>query len=296
LRRVSAIARATALEILSEPLSLLLLLATLAIVTLAPAFHYHQFGEASRMARDAGFSGLFLGGSLYAVFGILRSFRREVESGTLQMALAHPVSRGAFFRSKLLGAFLAQLVFWTTVSATAVTLVNGAEIGGLVATKSGDIARIWGPSLALGLATILLPLVVAAVLNRFFRIRFVLTSSLLSAVVALTGMAYAFHPEIVLRLLPVFLLLLLLSTVFLAASAAMAVRFPANLAASLVGLVAAAFMPAVGNYYLSDALAKGGRVEWPYVGWAALATLPAVAAFVLLGLRFFQERDIGESK
>lgn len=294
LRRVAAIARATALEILSEPLSLLLLLAGLVIAALAPAFHYHQFGEASRMARDAGLSSLFLCGSLFAVFGILRSFRREVESGTLQMALAHPVSRRAFFLSKVLGAVLAQLVFAVTVSGTTVTIVNGAEIGGLVASRSGDVARLWGPSLALGVATIVLPLVVGACLNRFFRFRFVLTSFALSMVVALGGTVYAFHWEIAGRLLSALVLLTIWTLMFLTASAAMSVRFRANVAASVMGVFAVACVPAVGNYYLSDALAKGGCIEWSYVGLAAAAVVPTVAAFLLLGLRFFRAGDIGD--
>lgn len=294
LRRVAAIARATALEILSEPLSLLLLLTGLVIATLAPAFHYHQFGEASRMARDAGLSSLFLCGTLFAVFGVLRSFRREVESGTLQMALAHPVSRRAFFLSKVLGAALAQLVFAVTVASTAVTIVNGAEIGGLVAAKSGDVARLWGPSLALGLSAIVVPLAVGAVLNRFFRFRFVLTSFVLSTAVALAGTAYAFHWEVAGRLLPVLVLLTAWSLVFLAASAAMSVRFRAHVAASAVGVLAVVSVPVVGNYYLSDALAKGGRVEWSYVGLASAVLVPAVTAFLLLGLRFFRAGDIGD--
>ena len=292
--RVAAIARATAFEILSEPLSLLLLLAALVTATLAPAFHYHQFGEASRMARDAGFSALFLGGLLFAVFGVLRSFRREIESGTLQMALAHPVSRSGFFLSKVLGAVLAQLAFAAILSATTVTIVNGAEIGGAVAQQTGDIARLWGPSLALGLATVVLPLVVGAMLNRFFRFRFVLTAFVTSLVVSLAGVGYAFHAEIAFRLLPVFVLLTGLALVFLSASAAFAVRFRANVAVSAVGVLALLAVPAVGNYYLSDALAKGGRVGWDYVGLAALVTLPAVLAFLLAGIRLFQAGDVGD--
>ena len=68
-------------------------------------------------------------------------------------------------------------------------------------------------------------------------------------------------------------------------------RVKANAAASAVGLVFAALLPAVGNYYLSNALAKGGVVPWPYVGLAALAALPAVAAFLLLGGVFADGKD-----
>ena len=49
---------------------------------------------------------------------------------------------------------------------------------------------------------------------------------------------------------------------------------------------------AVGNYYLADFLSKGGAVPWMYVAEALLASLPAVAAFVVLGVHLFERRDI----
>ena len=53
---------------------MLVLIAALSIEVLAPAFHYHQFGEATRMARDAGFSALFAGFLPFAgvAFNLLR--------------------------------------------------------------------------------------------------------------------------------------------------------------------------------------------------------------------------------
>ena len=51
-------------------------------------------------------------------------------------------------------------------------------------------------------------------------------------------------------------------------------------------------LPVVGNYYLADALSKGGSVPWSYVGLAALATASAVAFFLLLGIRFIEGRDV----
>ena len=134
MRRSSlSIIKATALEVLSEPLSLLVLLAALVLTVLAPAFHYHQFGEATRMARDAGLSSVLMGGLVVAVFGTIRAFRREVESGTMAMALAHPVSRTEFFLAKTLGAGAAYLVFASIVFLTALVIVDGAAIGGLIA-------------------------------------------------------------------------------------------------------------------------------------------------------------------
>ena len=294
MRRFRSIAHATALEILSEPLSLLVLLAALVLTVLAPAFHYHQFGEATRMARDAGLSSLFTCGAVIAIFGTIRSFRREIESGTMSMALAHPVSRTGFFLAKTLGSLAAYLVFASIVFLTALVIVDGAAIGGAIARQSGDVARLYGPNLAEGVGVIVLPLVVAAALNRFGRMRFVLSSFALAFVLALAFAALSIVHDATwaLLLLPVALLIVIFSAILLSASAAFAVRLRANAATSAAGVVLLLALPAVGNYYMSDALSNGGAVPWAYVGLAALVALPAVLLFLFLGSHFINGRDI----
>ena len=294
MRRFRSIAHATALEILSEPLSLLVLLAALVLTVLAPAFHYHQFGEATRMARDAGLSSLFTCGAVIAIFGTIRSFRREIESGTMSMALAHPVSRTGFFLAKTLGSLAAYLVFASIVFLTALVIVDGAAIGGAIARQSGDVARLYGPNLAEGVGVIVLPLVVAAALNRFGRMRFVLSSFALAFVLALAFAALSIVHDATwaLLLLPVALLIVIFSAILLSASAAFAVRLRANAATSAAGVVLLLALPAVGNYYMSDALSNGGAVPWAYVGLAALVALPTVLLFLFLGSHFINGRDI----
>ena len=294
MRRWAAIVRATALEMLSEPLSLLVLLAALALEVLAPAFHYHQFGEATRMARDAGFSALFTCGSVVAVFGTIRAFRREVESGTMQMALSHPISRGGFFVAKVAGAFAAYLAFAATVFGTSLAIVEGARVGGAIAARSGDVARLSGPFLAAGVAVMLVPLLLGAALNRFARFRFVLTALVAAFALALAagGVSAALDPALLPRYAPVAILLVSPALVLLVASAAFAVRLRANAAAAAAGIVAVLCMPAVGNYYMADALSKGGMVSWTYVALASLASLPAALSFALLGFRLVGGRDV----
>ena len=287
MRKFTSVLKATALEILSEPLSLLVLLAALAMTVLAPAFHYHQFGESTRMARDAGFSALFTCGSVLAVFGTIRAFRREVESGTLEMALAHPVSRAGFFLAKTAGAAVAYLAFALIVFGTQLTIVLGAAIGGIIASRSGDIASVFEPALAAGVAVIVVPLVLAAILNRFARFRFVLTCFGVAFVLALLfGGAALFLATDLLAPYPAAAVLIACpALVLLAASAAFALRFKANAAASAVGLVFAALLPSVGNYYLSDALTNGASVPLSYVLLTIAAAIPAIALFLLLGTR-----------
>ena len=293
MRRWCSIAKATALEILSEPLSLLLLVAALALATLAPAFHYHQFGEATRMARDAGFSALFTCGILVSVFGAIKSFRREIETGTAQMALSHPISRTGFFLSKVMGAAMAGAFFATVVLATLLTIVNGAAIGGALAAEKGDLAKLWGPSLAIGVGTIILPLILGALLNRFLRCRFVLTFFVCALAMSLGGACYRIDLHLAWRLAPVAVLILVMVATFLTIASAAAVRFKVNGAAAVVGVMFALCLPAVGNYYLPDALAKGGHLAWSYVGLAALSAFPLALAFLLLGICFFNGKDVG---
>ena len=294
LRRSISIIKATALEILSEPLSLLVLLAALVITVLAPAFHYHQFGESTRMARDAGLSSVFTCGIVIAVFGTIRAFRREVESGTMAMALAHPVSRTVFFLSKVGGTCAAYLVFVAIVFFTALVIVDGAAIGGAIAAKSGDIARLYGPNFAEGVGVIVLPLVIGAMLNRFGRFRFVLSSFMLALLlsVAFAGLSISRDGAWIFRLLPVAALIGIFTALLLSASAAFAVRLKANAAASAASVVLLVLLPSIGNYYMADALSKGGFVSWIYVGCAALAALPAVLFFLFLGIHFINGRDV----
>ena len=261
---------------------------------LAPAFHYHQFGEPTRMARDAGLSAILTCGSVVAVFGTIRAFRREIESGTLEMALAHPVSRVAFFLSKVAGCIAASVVFMSIVLLTSLVIVYGAAVGGESARHTGDIARLWGPCLAAGVAVIVLPLVVAAALNRFGRFRFVLSAFVVAAVVAALPavLSVVRRGDLALRLAPVAVAVVLPPVLLLTAAAAFAVRFKANAAVACTGVVFALLLPAIGNYYLSDALAKGHSVSWGYVGLAALALAPAAALFLLLGIQFICGRDI----
>ena len=293
MRPFLATLKETALEVLSEPLTLLVLLAALALAVLAPTFHYHQFGDPTRMARDAGLSSLFRGGGVLAVFGTIRTLRREIESGTMEMALAHPISRTSFLLAKTAGAFVAYLAFALTVLGTSMVMFEGAAVGGIIASQTGDIARIARPELVAATLVVVAPLVVGAALNRFFRFRFVLSSVILTLVLSIAAAVTASVGSRgdVLRLVSAGILLILPSAVFLAASAAFAVRLKANAAAAATGLVFALALPAIGNYYLSDALSGGGELPWSYVAAAAAAALPAVVAFLLLGTGFAEACD-----
>lgn len=315
--RIRAVIKATTLEVVSEPLFFLLTLSAVGVLTIASFLHVHQFGEPSRMARDAGLSSVLIFGLVFAVFSAIRVYRREIESGTLQMALSRPVSREAFFLSKWAGALIGCIVFFVIVFTSAITTVVGAELGKLhtelVLANLPDGCchedimpeTIWYVSLAVDVAVIVLPFVFGAILNRFARFRFTTTAFVTAFVTSVVGcvfnlvMAHAvfgdrvsYLDDMVVRMLPVGVLVLAPIAVFLSVAAALSVRLKDNAAASLSAVAFLAFLPALGNYYQTQALARGGSLPWSYVAAAFGAALPFIAAFLVAGILFFKGKDV----
>lgn len=286
MRPFFAIVKATALEILSEPFSLLIVLSASALSVLSPVFHYHQFGDVTRMAREAGLSSILVFGLVLGVFSAIRSFRREIESGTYQMALAHPVSPAVFFYAKAIGVFAAYAGFVAILTGVLITTVIGAEIGGKIAEREGGLAVIWGPCVASATTAIILPVVIGAVLNRCRRVRFILSSicamfvcSVISAVVFSCWWSF----DWLLRFLPVLALLMTFTSLFITVSCVASLRLKAHAAATVTCLVAVLFLPFVGNYYAVDVLVDGGSVGFGYFFAALGAIVPAVGACLILG-------------
>ena len=82
MRRFTAIARTAAIETMSQPLSAILFPVAALAIHLLPAFQYHRFGTAGRLARETGLSALFVFGLFFAVpavvpGGSLRRGRRR---------------------------------------------------------------------------------------------------------------------------------------------------------------------------------------------------------------------------
>ena len=67
MRRFTAIARTAAIETMSQPLSAILFPVAVLAIHLLPAFQYHRFGAAGRLARETGLSALFVFGLFFAV-------------------------------------------------------------------------------------------------------------------------------------------------------------------------------------------------------------------------------------
>ena len=126
MRRFLALARTAALESLAEPLTAVLFLSGFAVTHLAPAFHYHQFGESGRLARECGFSALLVFGLVFATGAAIRTIGREIESGTAAAALALAVPRTLFLAARLAGVLATLILFAAAIACATALMMNVA--------------------------------------------------------------------------------------------------------------------------------------------------------------------------
>ena len=162
MRRFLALARTAALESLAEPLTAVLFLSGFAVTHLAPAFHYHQFGESGRLARECGFSALLVFGLVFATGAAIRTIGREIESGTAAAALALAVPRTLFLAARLAGV-LSTLALFAAAIACATALAHGSSVlAAFARSEHGGSAQAWGPGLAAGVGLTLAALMLAS--------------------------------------------------------------------------------------------------------------------------------------
>ncbi len=300
MRRFFALARTAAVESLAEPLTAVLFLSGFAVVHLAPAFHYHQFGEPGRLARECGFSALLVFGLVFATAAAMRTIGRELESGTAAAALALAVPRPLFLVAKLAGVAGSLALFTGAIAcATALSSSSGA-IAALARDGHGSTAQVWGPALACGVGLTLGAFALAAAANRFLRARFCRTACLLlsaaqplaSILAMATGRdlppSFEGWTASLLRLLPAFAALAAGCMVFVSFAGALATRLaPAPVTALVAAAIVLSFvhplraiLPDINRFWLVDRLANGGMLGW-------MDVLPALAAGALLSLLWF---------
>jgi hypothetical protein len=295
MRRFLALARTAALESLAEPLTAVLFLSGFAVTHLAPAFHYHQFGESGRLARECGFSALLVFGLVFATGAAIRTIGREIESGTAAAALALAVPRTLFLAARLAGV-LSTLALFAVAIACATALAHGSSVlAAFARSEHGGSAQAWGPGLAAGVGFTLVALTLAAAANRFLNARFCRTACLALAaaqplalvLAALCGRdlppSFAGFFAGLWSLLPAFAALTVGCAVFVVFAGALATRLGASSVTAAVALaVVSAFvfplravLPDINRFWLVDRLANGGVLGWPEV-------LPVLAAGLLL--------------
>lgn len=320
---VRAVAAATAIEGLQQPVTLLLSLACFVLIALQPVVQMHTFGEPGRLTRDCGMGFLLVFGILCAAFTAGSALAAEIRDGTAATALAKPVSRPAFLVGKFLGSCAVVAVFawcqaWATLLAarTAEDWVETAASAGYHRDALCALLSLAVPALAIGLAALanartrrrlglwffaflaVLPPLAAAALGLFAR-----DGSWLGL--------RAWSPGLDARIVPLAIQLLFLLAAFCALATALTTRLPTGPAVALsflvlllgfladgaaaggpAGRLLYALVPDAQHFWTADALARGGTIPLAHTLRAGLYAATWCAGVLALGCVSFRGKDL----
>jgi ABC-type transport system involved in multi-copper enzyme maturation permease subunit len=180
MRQFITIAGNAFMELIRQPVFLLLMtLSTLFEIFLA-CVNYFGFGDEPKLAKNTALAVMLLTGLFGAVLSASASVGREIRSGTALAVLAKPVSRGQFLLAKYAGLSLA-LALLTFVNCIGV-LMNSR----MAFDAYGEIDY---PGLSVFCGAIVLAYVIAAFTNFFLRRPFV--SDAVLAVIIMAVVAFA---------------------------------------------------------------------------------------------------------
>lgn len=118
-QQLAAIARNAFMEVVRQPVYLLLVTATSAFQIFLATPYYFGFGDEPKMIKNSVLAVMFLSGLLGAVLASASALARELRLGTALTVLSKPVGRARFFLAKYVGVAgaLGVLMYVNTVAA-----------------------------------------------------------------------------------------------------------------------------------------------------------------------------------
>lgn len=316
LRPFAALVATTVLEIVRQPLVLLLTLTALTTMGLLPVLTMFNFGEAGKLVRDGALALHFVFGLLIAVAAASEAIARNLRRGTAATVLSKPVGRGLFFLALYSGVAVTLILFSLMAALTTLICARAALLG-----WETDVWAL-GPW---ALAVVSALLVAAA--DNYGRRRSFVSQAFLWLLPAL-GLAFLvaawvdpdghrtlFGAWIPWRLLPASLLvstaLLVLAAIALGFSTRLPPVFTMTLSVGVffLGLVseylfdpartsswaarwARDLLPNWQHFWMIDALSGGGAIAWSYVVQAELYAGCYLVGALALGWWSFRRVEI----
>jgi ABC-type transport system involved in multi-copper enzyme maturation permease subunit len=319
MRQFSNIAVNAFMELIRQPIFLLLMTGSVMFEIFLAVPYYFAFGDEPKLIENSALAVMLLSGLFGAVLSASSSLAREIRSGTALAVLSKPVSRAQFLLAKFAGLALALLVL---------TYVN--MIGVLLASRMAFDAygKTDLPAVGIFAAGIAMAYALAGFGNFFLRRPFI-SNAVLGMVVMTTLAAFVIfqfttqmetmgtRAQVNWNLVPAGLLVLFALWILAAVALACSTRFdtiPTLAICSaifLVGLMSDYFfgLPAskgswwasmlysvVPNwqiFWLGDALDMGKNTfQWGYVGKAFGYMIGYAGAALAVGAAMFEEREL----
>jgi ABC-2 family transporter protein len=318
MRQFAAIASNGFMELIRQPLFLLLMTSSAVFSVFLASSPYFGFGDDPKLVKDSVLAVMLLTGLFGAVLSASNSVAREIRTGTALAVLAKPVGRAQFLLAKYLGLAAAISVL---------TYVN--VLADLLASRMAYDAYGSTDWLALGLfcGAIATAYLLGAFSNFFLRRPFV-SDAVLSLVVMSTigfvvinflgkgGQLQAFATSVDLRMAKAGLLILfalwILAGLALVCSTRLEMISTLSICSAffLLGLMsdymfrtkadagswwASFFYTVLPNWQLlwvADALEEGKRIPWSYLGTAFGYMVAYVSAALAVALCLFEDREL----
>ena len=319
MRQFFTIAANAFMELIRQPVFLLLMTASVLFEIFLAVPYYFAFGDEPKLVQNSTLAVMLLSGLLGAVLSASASLAREIRAGTALAVLSKPVGRAQFFLAKYAG-LAAALAMLSYVNLIGVLLASWMSFDAYGRTNM--------PALGIFAAGVTVAYALAGFSNFFLRRPFV-SDAVLALVVTTTLAAFlvfrfvrqmqsiGVEAHVDWRLVPAGILILFALWILAALAIACSTRLdtiPTLAVCSaffLVGLMsdyffgtraeagerwASALYTVIPNWQLfwfADALDMGkSTFQWGYVGKAFAYVVAYAGAALAVGTALFEEREL----
>jgi len=318
MRQFLSIAYNTFMELVRQPIFLLLMTSSSGFCVFIAAVPYFGFGEDPKLVKDMSLALMLLSGLFGAVLCASSSVAQEIRLGTALTVLSKPVSRVTFLLGKYVG-LAASLALMTYANLVAALLA-----GRMAFDAYGDTDV---RSLSLYAGAVLLAYAVAGFFNFFLRRGFVsdaVFGHILFTTLTVLGIHFFIREErsfgevanVDWRMVPAAVLILFALLILAAAALACSTRldtvptlavcsglFLAGLmsdyffkSAADSGAIWARFLYALTpnwqQFWLADALEDKKSIPWSYVARSAVYMASCLVAALSAGIWLFEDREL----
>lgn len=121
--RAGVIARATMKEALRQPVFLLLLILSAALLVVNNVIPFYSLGDDVKMVKDCGLATILISGLILALWTASTSISDEIEGKTAMTLLSKPINRRQFIFGKYLGIVSSVLVLMIPLSILLLALI-----------------------------------------------------------------------------------------------------------------------------------------------------------------------------
>jgi len=285
--RIGVIARATTKEAVRQPLFVLLLVISAAILIINSVMPFFTLEDDVKMLNECGLATLLISGALLAIWTAGTSITSDIEGKTAMTLLSKPIDRRQFILGKYVG--IVQAVIWMFVILTAIfSVLIFFKVGYDQRERAEEITPRWQWHEVSGVE---LPIphpdrmrVVGHVLPG------VALAFLQVCVLGAIAVTVATRLPMVMNLVICFAVFVIgnLTEVMVNRSVAGEANESVTFTARLISMV----VPSLSSFNVSSAVATGRIVPQDYLGFSLVYALAYIAAMLLLGFILFEDRDL----